>query len=141
MGTKLMGGSKRSKMDTSFLCQTVAGRDLFMVELKQKLLSFKYYFNQLHVTVLTTKSYRMKISIGLLGSIKQELQARYLKDIDCASCQVLVQKYYNATKRRQRQLNVEEVFTYSYHCSSKKRHQPQPLTITDITLTVPACTR
>lgn len=39
---KFIGGSKTGKMDTSFLRQTVARRDLLEDELKQKVVSFKH---------------------------------------------------------------------------------------------------
>lgn len=68
MWTKFIGRSKGSKMDTSFLYQTGAGRDLLEVELRQKLVRFKHYFNQLHVTALTTKSCWMKNFLWTFGA-------------------------------------------------------------------------
>ena len=59
----------------------------------KSLLSFKYYFNQIHVIALTTKNRRMKNfhrTFSFSGASKtRALGLGFSKDTDCAGCQVL----------------------------------------------------
>lgn len=113
---------------------------LLNAELTQKLVSLKHNFNRLHVISSPTK-----------GNIcDQQHQTKVYKSLRSSkTLAVLAPKSWSNCVQMQLKVNKSNVVLRKslficvviLYISNRSDNQPQPLIITNVTLTIPACTR